>query len=102
MARVYSVSFENVAIAADQDFIYVAPADDKAVRLLGFFLSNVGGTADAGDEDVVLVQADAGVLLQDRQDHRDPRAVQPADRGRRLLLVRPSRADPARRRWRER
>lgn len=49
MARVYSVSFENVAVAADQDFIYVAPADDKPVKLLGFFLSNVGGTADAGD-----------------------------------------------------
>ena len=31
MGRVYSVNFENVAVAAAQDFFEVSPADDKPV-----------------------------------------------------------------------
>lgn len=46
---IFSVPFENVAVSAAQDFFEIAPADDKPVRLLGFNVDNVGGTADAGD-----------------------------------------------------
>lgn len=49
MARVYTVQFENVSVSAAQDLWEITPADDKPVRLMGFVLGNVGGTADAGD-----------------------------------------------------
>lgn len=47
--RVYAVTFENVTVSAAQDLFEISPADDKPVELVGLFLSNVGGTADAGD-----------------------------------------------------
>ena len=47
--RVYTVSFENVSVSAAQDFFEITPADDKPVKILGWNLENVGGTADAGD-----------------------------------------------------
>jgi hypothetical protein len=47
--RVYSVAFENVAVAAAQDLFEVSPADDKPVAFIGLTLDNVGGVADAGD-----------------------------------------------------
>lgn len=49
MGRIYSVIFENVAVAAAQDFFELTPADDKPIRILGWELDNVGGAADAGD-----------------------------------------------------
>lgn len=49
MGRLYMVPFENVAVAAAQDFFEISPADDKPVAIHGWTLSNVGGTADAGD-----------------------------------------------------
>lgn len=49
IGRVYSVTFENVSLAAAQDLFELTPADDKPIRLLGLILSNVGGVADAGD-----------------------------------------------------
>jgi hypothetical protein len=49
MPRMYTVTFENVALAAAQDLFEITPADDKPVRLAALFLANVGGTADAGD-----------------------------------------------------
>lgn len=49
MGRCYTVTFENVAVAAAQDFWELTPADDKPVRILGWNLSNVGAAADAGD-----------------------------------------------------
>lgn len=49
IGRVYTVTFENVAVAAAQDFFEITPADDKPVFIAGFSLDNVGGTADAGD-----------------------------------------------------
>jgi hypothetical protein len=48
-ARIYTVTFENVSIAASQDFFEITPADDKPVMVLGWEIDNVGGTADAGD-----------------------------------------------------
>lgn len=49
MGRIYAVTFENVAVAAAQDFFELSPADDKPIRILGFNIANVGGAADAGD-----------------------------------------------------
>lgn len=56
MARRYSVVFENVAVAAAQDFFEITPADDKPIRILGFTIANVGGTADAGDAQEELLR----------------------------------------------
>lgn len=56
MGRIYSVIFENVSVSASQDFFEIAPADDKPVKLLGFQLANVGGTADAGDSQEELLR----------------------------------------------
>ncbi len=47
--RIYLVPFENVTCTSSQDFWEIQPADDKPIRILGWNLSNVGGTADAGD-----------------------------------------------------
>lgn len=49
IGRAYSVNFTAVAIAAQQDIFYVKPAADKPVYFEALYLSNVGGTADAGD-----------------------------------------------------
>lgn len=49
MGRVYTVSFENVAVSVAQDFLEVTPADDKPIALIGYEIDNVGGTSDAGD-----------------------------------------------------
>ena len=49
IGRVYALTFENVNIPAAQDFFYVKPASDKICIIEGFYLSNVGGSADAGD-----------------------------------------------------
>lgn len=56
MPRRYSVIFENVSISASQDLFEITPADDKPVRILGIVLSNVGGTADAGDAQEELLR----------------------------------------------
>lgn len=49
LGRLYVVEFHNVSVSAQQDFFYVKPAADKMVTLEALYLSNVGGTADAGD-----------------------------------------------------
>lgn len=54
--RVYFVPFENVTVSASQDFFEISPADDKPVKLLRLKLSNVGGTADAGDAQEELLR----------------------------------------------
>lgn len=51
MPRPYSVSFDNVSVAAAQDFWEITPADDKPVAIIGWFIDPVGGTADAADAD---------------------------------------------------
>lgn len=56
IGRIYTVCFENVSVAAAQDFFEISPADDKPVALLGLTLDNVGGTADAGDAQEELVR----------------------------------------------
>jgi hypothetical protein len=56
MARYYTVSFENVAVAAAQDFFELTPADDKPVLIAGLYLDNVGGVADAADAQEELLR----------------------------------------------
>jgi hypothetical protein len=54
--RLYSVVFENVAVAAAQDLFEISPADDKPCAIAGFTVSNVGGVADAGDTQEELLR----------------------------------------------
>lgn len=54
--RIYTVTFENVSVSAAQDLFEIQPADDKVCYFLGFSLSNVGGTADAGDAQEELLR----------------------------------------------
>lgn len=56
IGRVYALTFENVSISASQDLFYVKPAADKICILEAFYLSNVGGTADAGDAQEELLR----------------------------------------------
>lgn len=49
MPRLYTVSFENVAVAASQDLFELTCADDKPIGIVGIIVDNVGGAADAGD-----------------------------------------------------
>lgn len=61
--RVWSVSFDAVSVTVAQDFFDIAPATDKPVKLLGFSVANVGGTADAGDgqEELLSLQIIRGL-----------------------------------------
>lgn len=54
--RAYALVFENVSIAAAQDLFYVKPAADKICIIESIYLSNVGGTADAGDAQEELLR----------------------------------------------
>jgi hypothetical protein len=56
MTRMYPVVFENIAISTAVDLWDIAPATNKPIRLHGFNLSNVGGTADAGDAQEELLR----------------------------------------------
>src|SRR4051794_10131503 len=48
--RAYAFTFENVAVGtAATDLFYIKPAADKIVVVEAVYLSNVGGSADAGD-----------------------------------------------------
>lgn len=50
MARVYTVEFENVAVAAAQDLFEIAPADDHPVVILGVFIDQNTDVGDAAEE----------------------------------------------------
>jgi len=50
MGRMYSVSFEAVAVTAAQDFFEISPADDKPVLVHGLYLSQASDVGDAADE----------------------------------------------------
>lgn len=56
MSRFYAVQFENVSVSLAQDLWDIVPATDKPILLHGFTLSNVGGTADAGDAQEELLR----------------------------------------------
>ncbi len=46
--RIYTVTFENVAVAAAQDLFALTPAANKPVEIVGLLLTQVGN-ADVGD-----------------------------------------------------
>jgi hypothetical protein len=50
MARVYSVSFENVAVTAAQDFFEISPADDHPIVITGLFIDQFSDMGDAQEE----------------------------------------------------
>jgi len=50
MARVYTVSFENVAVTAAQDFFEISPADDHPVVLLGMTIDQFSDHGDTEEE----------------------------------------------------
>lgn len=56
--RLYTVVFDSVSIPATNamDLFVITPADDKICVIHGFTLSNVGGTADAGDAQEELLR----------------------------------------------
>lgn len=84
MGRPYTVPFEAVAISAVQDIWNVTPADDKPVRILGWTLSNVGGTADAGDDDEEfwrLVVSRIGIAGQGASSGGSAATPQPTNAG---------------------
>lgn len=56
LGRLYSLTFENVTISAAQDLFYIKPAADKICIIEAAYLSNVGGTADAGDAQEELLR----------------------------------------------
>lgn len=56
LGRLYTVTFTAVAITAVQELFYIKPAADKPCFLEAFYLSNVGGTADAGDAQEELLR----------------------------------------------
>lgn len=56
-ARLYACPFDNVSSGtAAQDFWELTPADDKPVAIVGIWLDNVGGTADAADAQEELLR----------------------------------------------
>lgn len=56
LGRLYTVEFHAVAITATQDLFYIKPAADKICVIEAVYLSNVGGTADAGDAQEELLE----------------------------------------------
>lgn len=54
--RRYSFGFAATSITATQDLFYIKPAADKMCILEAVYLSNVGGTADAGDAQEELLR----------------------------------------------
>lgn len=50
MARVYTVSFENVTVSVAQDFFEVSPADDHPVVILACYLDQISDVGDAAEE----------------------------------------------------
>jgi hypothetical protein len=56
LGRAYTVTFVAVAVTATQDLFYIKPAADKPCIIEQFSVSNVGGTADAGDAQEELLR----------------------------------------------
>lgn len=52
LGRVYTVSFERIAVEAQQDVFQLVPADDKPIEVVGLFL---GQSSDFGDAQAELL-----------------------------------------------
>lgn len=58
LGRAYTVTFTAVAVTATQDLFYIKPAAEKPCILEQCSISNVGGTADAGDAQEELLRVE--------------------------------------------
>jgi hypothetical protein len=58
IGRLYTVPFVAVSITAAQDLVYIKPAADKICFIEAFYMSNVGGAADAGDAQEELLRVE--------------------------------------------
>lgn len=59
LGRAYSINFDNQTFAnadGNVDIFSIVPAADKGVFIEALYLSNVGGTADAGDAQEELLR----------------------------------------------
>jgi hypothetical protein len=56
LGRLYTISFAAVSCTVAQDLFYCKPAADKPCVLEAAYVSNVGGTADAGDAQEELLR----------------------------------------------
>lgn len=54
MPRVYAVTFEDVAVSAQVDFVEISPADDKPIALIYAELSQNTELGDAAEEQLRL------------------------------------------------
>jgi FlaG/FlaF family flagellin (archaellin) len=82
MGREYTVVFQKVTISAAQDLLEITPADDKPFVLHGWHISNVGGTADAGDaqEELLPIEVIRGFTTSGSGGTAPtPRAADPGD-----------------------
>lgn len=50
MGRMYSATFQNVAVTAQQDFFEITPADDEPVTIHAVFLTQGSDVGDAAEE----------------------------------------------------
>lgn len=50
MSRIYTVEFENVAVAAVQDFFELTAADDRPVEIVGISFGQISDVGDAQEE----------------------------------------------------
>jgi hypothetical protein len=48
--RTYSASFSNVTVSAAQDLFYIAPAANKPVQIIGWYLTQFSDVGDAAEE----------------------------------------------------
>ena len=52
--RVYTVTFDAVAVSAAQDLFELTPADDKPIEILRIVLGQTSDTGDAADEQLQI------------------------------------------------
>lgn len=50
MSRLYTVSFNDVAVTAQQDLFEITPADDKPISIVGLFVTQSTEVGDAAEE----------------------------------------------------
>lgn len=50
MGRMYTVTFQNIAVTAAQDFFEISPADDKPVLIHGIYVGQSTEEGDAASE----------------------------------------------------
>jgi hypothetical protein len=78
-ARLYSVSFENVAVTASQDLFYIAPADDKPCVVHAVYLGQTTEIGDAMEEQVRIKMIRGHATVGSGGSAPTPRPLSPSD-----------------------